>query len=884
MDGKTMMATKTARTQIHFVKRSTADGSYWTSGLGTPTAQLVSYVRGLSRTGTKFASIGGEQEQGFEQAFSSLAYAYLKDKAPRLIDYIVGFQLVDRNEDNTKAVGVFGFKVGKQWLYAPVFFLNGDLKGHELLYIKQQDSFVPMKENWVNYIMSRKPHVLGEGSPKDVYQLGGMSPNIERMSYPPPQSKYGSARIDEWAMPVMPLVAALATKQANFLWAAAPAGSKLDIAKIASSPFKAALADVNLSLESFLAEDVSLAEGAYELARKYPGLKVAFDKIHGADFFKRIGQRLKSAAQADVDNVMPPEPKPKSFREQAIERQQQKMAAIHGSVIPEEKTAQSSEADKKPKVTILTDPDVAVTKNKNLDEGDKKKLLRHGYLVKDERKGDEISQAYNTQVRIELSNPHETGLYEVLEKPGSFERMLVISNPQSNGGGEDFVTVVRLGDGEKKWLNGHRTAIFARKVELDEDYRDWFSELGDKSSLTKGGTYIAISERGEGTVPFQVSKSYEDGSYKVDFNNSQDWKAGRSSNLPLTDYGGKEYVSPYDAMIMFNDRPGTKLKALAGVLHIPDNFKFLKLKDPPKPKKNDENDGCELNCCKSVDPVGWDTDGSETKPIVPGDISDIQLLFSEKTSSMKIWGDHSEVVIQTEKMGRQRLPWRQGMFSLIRDHGFDEKTASEMLRQAQVKSDGVKAIPVQFRVKYAGYYPSGDLQSGGPYAPPMPSPNYGSESVGYNSVNAIYPQTEHMPVPGLDSSQTDPRIYDPFLMPDQDAVSTAQQAGQQGQKEVFDTAMVSGMLKAVRQDSLVDRYLGDLMKATDKLGRLLFMFYWHQEEFAERYGKNALPELEDSLRNSFEAIGDVVLFLKEKTVEPGLDEIQDPSIDEMAKN
>src|SRR5688572_21129501 len=84
--------------------------------------------------------------------------------------------------------------------------------------------------------------------------------------------------------------------------------------------------------------------------------------------------------------------------------------------------------------------------------------------------------------------------------------------------------------------------------------------------------------------------------------------------------------------------------------------------------------------------------------------------------------------------------------------------------------------------------------------------------------------------------------------------------------------MIGSMLKAVRQDSLVDRYLGDLMKALDKLGRILFMFYWHQEEFEDRYGKQDLPELEDSLRNAFEVLGDVCLFLKEKQVGGGLDE------------
>ena len=135
---------------------------------------------------TKSANLGGSGgETEFEQAFSSLAYAYLRDKAPRLLDHMVGFQLVDRNEDNTKAMGIFGFQVDRQWLYAPVFFLNGDLKGHELLYMKNNDSFIPMKENWINYVMSRKPHVLGESSSDQLRDLGGIYPDILSLSTPP---------------------------------------------------------------------------------------------------------------------------------------------------------------------------------------------------------------------------------------------------------------------------------------------------------------------------------------------------------------------------------------------------------------------------------------------------------------------------------------------------------------------------------------------------------------------------------------------------------------------------------------------------------------------------------------------------------------------------
>jgi hypothetical protein len=44
-----------------------------------------------------------------------------------------------------------------------------------------------------------------------------------------------------------------------------------------------------------------------------------------------------------------------------------------------------------------------------------------------------------------------------------------------------------------------------------------------------------------------------------------------------------------------------------------------------------------------------------------------------------------------------------------------------------------------------------------------------------------------------------------------------------------------------------------------------------------------MPELEDSLRNSFEALGDVTLFLKEKTVESPFDS-GDVNLEETSRN
>ena len=69
-------------------------------------------------------------------------------------------------------------------------------------------------------------------------------------------------------------------------------------------------------------------------------------------------------------------------------------------------------------------------------------------------------------------------------------------------------------------------------------------------------------------------------------------------------------------------------------------------------------------------------------------------------------------------------------------------------------------------------------------------------------------------------------------------------------------------------DSTVDGYIGDLLLALDRIGRILFLYYWHNDKFRERYGSQDMSELEDNLRNVFKNLGELALFLKQKTVEP----------------
>ena len=130
-------------------------------------------------------------------------------------------------------------------------------------------------------------------------------------------------------------------------------------------------------------------------------------------------------------------------------------------------------------------------------------------------------------------------------------------------------------------------------------------------------------------------------------------------------------------------------------------------------------------------------------------------------------------------------------------------------------------------------------------------------------------RSQSMPIEGMQPGDYDQSGYDirPDATPSPMELQAVQDAAATGQKEVFDVSMIGAMLKSVRDDTMIDRYLSDLLKALDRLGRIIFMFYWHQQKFAERYGKQDMPELEDGLRSTFESLGEIVLLLRQKSVE-----------------
>lgn len=810
-------------------------------------AHYLGVLRGLSTPGQRFkaATLGGDPEKSFEQAFASLAFQYVKDKAPRLLDHLIGFQLVDRNEDNTRAMGIFGFRLGNQYLYAPSFFLNGDLKGHELLYMKDRDQFVPLKENWINYLLAKKPHILGEQTPESVRSLGVLQPDIRSLSVPPFYSKYSSAGWKDWAIEFLPAFGDLTTQ------------SPLRMEKYAGL-------DSRLTLPEILKSSLRLCQLTKWACDRYPEIDRLCRKYYGPDFLKNAVLHLKRKYK-EAQAALPP----------GLED----VSVLRGRYPVKESAG--------PPVEIRMLDDVTITENDDhidseISDSERERLYRDGYLVRDYRKGDEVSETYDTQRKMELANPDASGLYDLLVKPGTFEELLIVNEPHTSRGRLDGTTIVRKQP--RNWVNTHRTKIWVKpQTRNREDQQDWIDGIQGTKTLEEGRAYMAVSRSYagnlEGSAPFVVRDNLGDGRYRVTWMDSVEQGAptvlrkhkmtyegwGPTDNYISGNWGRDEELKGDADLIHLSDREGSRFKSMQGTLLVPKDAKVINLEEP---RKSDE---------ESVEGEPWYPikHQSKTRPIEPGDWGDIQLQIIQKTAELKLYGNGDQVSINAGPL----VSKKQALFELVRDYGFREKTAKQMILDAERSTRRGK--PFEARVKYAQGYP---MLGPGPSAPAIPEPQYGYDAT-YGGYPTQYQQTDFETVPELSPSLTDQSVYDPRpeFMPDPMAMQAAQQAGQMGQKEVFDTSMIASMLRTVRQDSMVDRWTGDLMKALDRLGRILFLFYWHNDEFLDRYGKADLPELEDTLRNAFEVVGDLLLFLKEKDVDPlpGM-ELSSPDVQEAA--
>lgn len=138
-------------------------------------------------------------DEDVEKAFMDQAYPFVANKARPIMQapYRLGFEVVYKNDDNTRMVGIFAFRIGSNLLYVPVFFLNGEIKGTDLLYRHTTKTFVPLTTEWVTFLLETTANDIGNGVDRRFTNRLPTDLDLRRLAQPPANRKMASAQIDE---------------------------------------------------------------------------------------------------------------------------------------------------------------------------------------------------------------------------------------------------------------------------------------------------------------------------------------------------------------------------------------------------------------------------------------------------------------------------------------------------------------------------------------------------------------------------------------------------------------------------------------------------------------------------------------------------------------
>jgi len=730
---------------------------------------------------TKQADIGGQGgDTDFENSFSGLAHAFMREKAPMLEPYELGFQLLERSDDGQRAVGITGFQVGKQLMYAPVFWLNGQIKGSELLFAHSTSMFVPCKENWINYLLGRKTQQIGTAVSRNPRQLGIRQPDLKRMT----RSPY------KFAAENTPI------KAPNWvIW------GEEALCKVATTPVQPS---VNF-LEFIEACGRKGVHAFHKMAEVSPETAAAMYRNHG----EALLQALRKAAAAELVD-----------------------AAQEGNADNSTESGSSGDiADPKVqsgmklRVYTLNDSDALPA---DMSDEDREALMRDGFKVHDLRDDDETSKAYEESGPARVFNPSETGLYDVITKLDGVTKCLVVSKPWGPDGREGSCLVISLSDG-KPYRYAKQTDVWATKYYDNTEYREFVSNLkkADDVVADSGDNIVLLDERGHGSTPMSVDRSSWDEAGCVAYTVRPD--KGHVCGVVRDTKPGPGSYNYGTAQIVVDDDTRTKFRAGEGKLYVPSGAAILNVGS----RYGDD--------------------------LMLGRASDLKNTLYRPLSKLAVFRSGNEVVLSYGGKQSQPMTATEAVVRMVGGVGLRESAARELLKTASVQR------VARCMVKVAEPY----LDNDPAYALPADLDYMHQGSMQLLDGDSV-PTTEFEPKNqrvGMPKEYVRQQIR-PVHYVDDGAFDTARQAEQTGSKDVMDASAMTSMLRNMRDDQLIDRFVPSLASALDATGRLLFQYYWHQEDFAERYGDRDMPELEDGLRNLFEALGDMTLKLKQKSVDP----------------
>lgn len=716
----------------------------------------------------KHASAQSQTLADIEKAFLDQAYMQVQSKAAPIMKspYRVGFEIVFHNDDNTRLVGIFVFRVGKDLYYAPVFFINGSIKGTDLFYRHSTKRFVPLTERWLEYLISFSEVSEGKGVPISERTNTRRQLNLRTITQPPDVMTGRKFASTDIAVEDPEEVRKLAIEAWNEIKSAA----------IPSLPEYSIL-------RKFITED---------------GGQAAITKLANTaklDF----GFASALMAGSKPENYMPLLDEPEAPEPAAP------WLELHVNILHNKSVKSASAKDRE-----------------------------KGYVFEDRRKDAQVNEAVYEANESSIQSVTEPGIYKVLEENGDMREMV----------GGYHHSILDHDHCVNDYPEYKRTIPFV------------IIDLEDKRSLETDLMHQAKSWKIMGDFVRDV-KPDELGVAKP-----ESGKMYRVYNSKSKSFSEALYV-----------RKVTNSELGMAQVELSNSWSST----PKTFTLNSDFDGCDLrdcifgNCCRWVEikfekvPNMGSGSNAVYRPddtLKLGDAHSMhEFIFQQgfqKGAVQRIKDDEYVVRMEAHTTNSRGavLTKLATKTALMAHCALREAAADEILTRAD--QDG----------RYLFFYEPTEKVAHNLRFPQFPE--------FYDQMNSDYNVQEQPPMSySLMADKTQPyierhRIGDKVTFDSGQAIesqtpnSLFQLSQQRGVGQMFEHGVVGALTNTFDSASMVEKYMPDLELALDRLGRILFLFYWKPEDFAQAYGSDDQIQLENKLVSNFKSYGELVIELLQK--------------------
>jgi len=424
----------------------------------------------------KTADFGENSNPQFEKAFGAIAFTYLQEKAPGLLPYVVGFQLIDRSEQGRKAIGAFTAKLGNRVIDIPMFFINGELKGHQFMRLRKPELFIPLREAFLDFLFSKLPQDLGDASGSlSVPSPVRATPNIQPFS----GSRFNknSEDIDHahpWAI------------EAGTFEAYADMRLSLRTLKVGSE-LKHGRPLPGVNLLEIIGESEELLKTAARMADQYPEFAAGMSRRHGDDWMHKAASAIVASRVAPLPAISlplaPGAPRIAVGAKLAIDRlfYRDKVATM---ATPERKEAMRAEID------------------------------RFGFFVDDHRSADKIAAAYEIEdQKLRIEPPNLPGVYRVAFAGDEVKEAIIFPSQYRIDDDKDLI----IETGKKRFAFGERNSYIVSHIDSTEANRESKLDklLTGKKRPSENEAFLVLLPQHRIAGPFVVSEKLGKDRYRV---------------------------------------------------------------------------------------------------------------------------------------------------------------------------------------------------------------------------------------------------------------------------------------------------------------------------------------------------------------------------------